>query len=153
MGVTVGVNGRSVVHKDSGGVTPCFPDVCLTQIGNAVVPIPYPNIAVSKDTAKGTKTITCDGNPICHKESNFSKSTGDEPGNKKGVASGTVTEKAEFVTWSFDTFVEGKNVERAFDMMVHNNKNTAPFPVIQPPIVVVMTEEKILCPCCGKPYE
>ena len=150
MGVTVGVNSRSVVHKDSGGVTPCFPDVCLTQIGNVVVPIPYPNIAVSGDTAKGSKTVKCDGNPICLKDSNFSKSTGDEPGNKKGVASGTIKEKAEFVTWSFDTFVEGKNVERAFDLMIHNNKNTPPFPVLQPPIIVIMKEETPLCLVCDK---
>ncbi|MDH5326831.1 MAG: DUF4150 domain-containing protein [Gammaproteobacteria bacterium] len=140
MGVTVGVNSRSVVHKGSSGITPCFPDVCLTQCGPPVVPIPYPNIAVSKDTAKGSKTVKCDGNPICLKDSNFSKSTGDEPGSHKGVASGTIKQKAEFVTWSFDTFVEGKNVERAFDQMVHNNKNTAPFPVIQIPIIVIMPE-------------
>jgi hypothetical protein len=140
MGVTVGANGRSVVHKDSGGTTPCFPDVCKTPIGNAIVPIPYPNFAFSKDTADGSKSVKCDGNPICLKPSNFSTSTGDEPGSAKGVASGTTKGKAEFVTSSFDVKVEGKNVERAFDTMLHNNKNTAPFPVIQPPIVVIIKD-------------
>jgi len=150
MGVTVGVNGRSVVHKGSSGITSCFPDVCLTQIGNAVVPIPYPNIAFSSDSAKTAKTVKCDGNPVCVKDSNFSKSTGDEPGNKKGVASGTVTHQADFVSWSPDTFVEGKNVPRAFDLMLHNKKNTAPFPVVQIPIVVVEKREKPMCLICDK---
>ena len=34
--------------------------------------------------------------------------------------------------------VEGKNVCRALDIMLHNNKNTPPFPLIQPPIIVVV---------------
>jgi len=137
MGVTVGVNGRSVVHKSSGGVTICFPDICKTPVGPAIVPIPYPNIAKSGDTAKGTKTIKCDGNPVCVKTSNFSTSTGDEPGVAKGVASSKIKGIAEFVGYSFDTKFEGKNVPRAFDLMLHNNKNTPPFPVLQKPIVVI----------------
>ena len=35
------------------------------------------------------------------------------------------------------TKVEGKNVPRAFDLMLHNDKNTPPFPVLQGPIVLV----------------
>ena len=33
--------------------------------------------------------------------------------------------------------MEGKNVARAFDLMLHNNKNTPPVPVIQPPIIII----------------
>lgn len=151
MGVTVGVNKRSVVHKDSGGMTPCFPDVCKIP-APGTPPVPFPNFSFSKDTAKGSKSVKMDGNPICLKDSEFSKSTGDEPGSVKGVASNTVAHRATFVTWSADTFVEGKNVERAFDLMLHNNKNTPPFPVIQPPIIVPPISLDILCPCCGKPW-
>ena len=56
-GVTVGVNNLSVVHKSSNGVTIAFPDVCKTPTPGGPVPIPYPNIAQSSDTAKGSKGV------------------------------------------------------------------------------------------------
>ena len=151
MGVTVGVNNLSVVHKSSSGITIAFPDVCLTPAPPAPpIPIPYPNIAKSGDTAKGSKKVKCDGNPICLKDSNFSTSVGDEAGTNKGVASGKTKGKAEFINYSFDVKVEGKNVARAFDLMLHNDKNTPPFPVLQQPVIVVVTSEKPVCLICGK---
>ena len=54
-GVTVGVNQLSVVHKSSDGVTIAFPDVCKTPAPGGPVPIPYPNVAKSADTAKGSR--------------------------------------------------------------------------------------------------
>lgn len=151
MGVTVGVNKRSVVHKSSGGITIAFPDICKTQCGPAVVPIPYPNIAKSGDTAKGSKKVKCDGNPVSLKDSNFKTSTGDEPGVLKGIASSKTKGKAEFINYSFDVKIEGKNVARAFDLMLHNDKNTPPSPVLQKPIIVVVQDEKPKCLCCKKP--
>lgn len=140
MGVTVGVNNLTVVHKSSNGVSIAFPDVCKTPVppSPSPIPIPYPNIANSADTAKGSKKVKCDGNPICLKDSNFSMSTGDEAGSAGGgVASNKIKGKAEFVNFSFDVKVEGKNVARAFDIMLHNDKNTPPFPVLQPPLLVI----------------
>ncbi|EYF06838.1 DUF4150 domain-containing protein [Chondromyces apiculatus] len=151
MGVTVGVNNMSVVHKDSGGVSPCFPDVCKTPSPAGPVPIPYPNIARSSDTAKGTKKVKCDGNPVCVESSNFSTSTGDEAGTAGGgVVSNKTKGKAEFVNYSFDVKFEGKGVARALDLMLHNDKNTPPTPVIQKPVVVILMAGSIKseCPCC-----
>lgn len=138
MGVTVGVNNMTVVHEGSSGVTMAFPDVCKTPAPPAPpIPIPYPNIAKSSDTAQGSKNVKCDGNPICVKDSNFSMSTGDEAGSAGGgVVSNKIKGKAEFVNYSFDVKVEGKNVARAMDLMLHNDKNTPPFPLIQPPVIV-----------------
>ncbi|MBU6954797.1 MULTISPECIES: DUF4150 domain-containing protein [unclassified Hahella] len=151
MGVTVGVNHMSVVHKDSGGVTICFPDVCKTPTPGGPVPIPYPNIAMSSNSAKGAKKVKCDGNPVCLKDSNFSTSTGDEGGTAGGgVASGTIKNKAEFSMYSFDTKFEGKNVPRAFDIMLHNKMNTPPFPVLQKPIIAMPITEKPKCIICKK---
>lgn len=62
MSVSVGVNGMSVVHKKSGGVSLSFPDVCKTPSPAGLVPIPYPNIAKSADTAKGSKRSSAMGN-------------------------------------------------------------------------------------------
>ena len=65
-------------------------------------------------------------------------STGDEPGSAGGgVVSGKIKGKAEFINYSFDVKFEGKNVARAFDLMLHNDKNTPPFPVLQMPIVTM----------------
>jgi hypothetical protein len=86
---------------------------------------------MSSDTAKGTKKVRCDGNPVCVEDSNFSMSTGDEAGAAGGLMSGKIKGKAEFVNFSFDVQFEGKNVPRAFDLMLHNDKNTPPFPVLQ----------------------
>ncbi|MEM1125935.1 MAG: DUF4150 domain-containing protein [Bacteroidota bacterium] len=153
MGVTVGVNQLSVVHKGSNGITVAFPDVCKTPAPpSPPVPIPYPNIAKSGDTAKGTKKVTCDGHPICVKDSNFKTSTGDEPGTLKGIISNKVKGKAEFVNFSFNVFAEGKNVARALDLMLHNDKNTPPFPLIQPPIVSLPSTEKSVCLICDEPF-
>jgi Domain of unknown function (DUF4150) len=139
MASQVGVNQRTVVHKDSNGVTIAAPDVCLTPAPPAPpVPIPYPNIAQSSDADKGAKSVTVDGNPMCHAESNFSTSTGDEAGTNKGVASGKTKGKAEFVSYSFDVKVEGKGAARALDLMLHNDKNTPPAPLIQPPLIAIL---------------
>ncbi|HZH13160.1 MAG TPA: DUF4150 domain-containing protein [Archangium sp.] len=135
MANTVGVNMMSVVTKDSNGTTVAFPDVCKTPSPGGPIPIPYPNIARSADTAKASKKVTVEGNPLCLKDSNFSTSTGDEAGTAGGgVASSKTKGKAEFVNFSFDVKVEGKNVARALDLMLHNDKNTPPFPLMQPPL-------------------
>jgi hypothetical protein len=147
MPVTVGANKLSVVHAGSNGVTVAFPDVCKTPPGP--VPVPYPNIARSSDSAKTAKKVTCDGQPVCISDSNFMISTGDEAGVALGVASSKVKGKAEFVNYSFDVKVEGKNVPRAFDIMLHNDKNTPPFPVIQGPIIAMGQDEGV-CLICNK---
>jgi hypothetical protein len=150
--VTVGVNDLSVVHKDSSGIATAFPDVCKTPAPPApFVPIPYPNVAKSSDTADGSSTVKCDGNPICLKDSNFSTSTGDEAGTAGGgVVSNKTKGKAEFVNFSFDVKVEGKNVARALDLMLHNDKNTPPFPLVQGPVLVVPKKDKPVCLVCEK---
>jgi hypothetical protein len=149
MPVTVGVNFLSVVHASSNGVTIAFPDVCKTPTPAGPIPIPYPNIAKSSDTASGTTKVKCDGNPVCVKDSNFSMSTGDEAGSAGGVVSGKIKGKAEFVLFSMDVKFEGKNVCRAFDIMLHNDKNTPPFPVLQGPIVAMATAKSV-CLICDK---
>lgn len=143
MPATLIVNMMTVVHKSSSGMVTFFPDVCLTPAPPAPpIPIPYPNIAMSSDTDKGSKKVKVDGNPIMLKDSVFKTSTGDEGGTVKGVVSHQTKGKAEFVLFSFDVKVEGKNVARLMDLMIGNElngkpPNTPPFPEMQPPNVVV----------------
>lgn len=152
MPVTVGVNALSVVHAGSNGTTIACPDICKTPSPAGPIPIPYPNIAKSSDTAKGAATVKCDGNPTCVKDSNFKMSTGDEAGSLLGVASNKIKGKAEFVNFSFDVKFEGKNVARAFDLMLHNDKNTPPFPVLQGP-AMGMGGDKGVCYVCDEPMD
>lgn len=134
---TVLINGRTAVHKGSNGTLSTI-DVCLTKVGKHVVPIPYPNVAQSKDADKTAGTVFIEGNPVCHKKSVFAKSRGDEPGNKKGIKSGKKGAEASFIMGSNNVFIEGQPAVRALDLMVSNAKNTPPMPLVQgmgmPPI-------------------
>jgi hypothetical protein len=138
-----------------------FPDVCKTPSPGGPIPIPYPNIAKSMDTAMGSKTVKMDGNPIMIKSSNFSTSTGDEGGTAGGgVVSNTIKGKAEFVNYSFDVKTDGENTCRLLDPMIHNklsSPNTAPFPELQGPVVVVVLDDTAnverKCPCCKDDLE
>ena len=129
------VNGRTVVHRSSGGLLATFPDVCLTPSPGGPVPVPYPNVARSADLAQGTRTVTVDGSPLAVEDSVFSRSTGDEPGTQKGVLSHAQGGEARFLNWSFDVKAEGKGVCRLFDPMASNAgspPNTSRSAVAQP---------------------
>ncbi|MEZ8103237.1 PAAR-like domain-containing protein [Vibrio bivalvicida] len=144
MGVTVCANGLSVVHKGSGGeANATLPDVCLTTVGNSVVPIPYGNNAKSADLADGTTTVSMDGgNSIAIKGSKFSASTGDAGGDKKGVSSGTIEAEAEFISASPTVKFEGKGVCRLSDQMTMNKANTMCLGGAQNPSVSVTEDQE-----------
>ena len=142
MGATVNVNMRTVVHAGSNGVFTAFPDVCKTPAPPAPpIPIPYPNIAMSSDTDKGTKKVKIDKKAVNIEKSTFKTSTGDEAGSAGGgVVSSKNKGKTQWVLFSFDVKFEGKGVPRLADLMLGNkggSPNTPPFPVVQPPLVLV----------------
>ncbi len=124
MGVTINVNNLTLCHKGSGGIaTATVPDVCKTPPGP--VPIPYPNVAMSSDLAKGTTTVQADGGNMCANHgSEFSRSTGDEAGVGGGVVSGVFTKEATWISFSFDVKLEGKGACRLTDKMFMNHSNT-----------------------------
>jgi Domain of unknown function (DUF4150) len=127
MAATIKVNDLTLTHKGSGGMSVAtIPDVCLTPAPPAPpVPIPYPNIALSSDLVNGTTTVTADGgNMIAIQGSQFSKSSGDEPGVNGGVISGVNMKETNWMTYSMDVFLEGKNACRLSDKQFHNHYNT-----------------------------
>ena len=65
----------------------------------------WPDDVEPSDTASGSSTVLCDGNPTCVKDSNFMTSTGDEAGSLLGIVSNKIKGKAEFVNFSFDVFL------------------------------------------------
>src|SRR5262245_51279284 len=124
MSVKINVNNLTLVHKGSGGVSVAtVPDVCKTPPNS--IPVPYPNIALSRDLAKGTTTVRADGGNMCAiAGSQFSRSIGDQPGTLGGVKSGTFAREATWITHSFDVKLQGKGACRLTDKMFHNHQNT-----------------------------
>lgn len=116
-------NGRGIAHGGSNGQSIVMPDVCQTPTPGGPVPIPYPNVGRSADTSNGPTTVTIEGNMPMVKGAKYSKSSGDEAGTAGGVASGTNMGECEFMMYSFDVKMEGKNVCRLGDPLFHNKKN------------------------------
>lgn len=152
MSLTININDLSLCHKGSNGVsTATLPDMCNTPTPTGPAPMAYPNVAMSSDLAKGTTTITADGGNMCaNYGSEFSKSTGDEPGSLGGVTSGTFIKEATWITYSFDVKLEGKAACRLTDKMFHNHQNTVNMAgVLQPHIIAahpgVVGELQTLC--------
>lgn len=123
MSCTVFANCRGFVHKGSGGMSLVFPDVCKTPTPGGPVPIPYPNLGKSSDTAQGSTTVKADGQMIMLKGAKYMMTSGDEAGTVGGVVSSTFKSEAEFMMYSFDVKVQGKNVCRLGDPLFHNKKN------------------------------
>jgi hypothetical protein len=120
---TVFVNGRGVAHQSSGGLSTVFPDVCKTPSPAGPVPIPYPNIGKAADTSAGPSSVTVDGSMPMVKDAKYALTSGDEAGSAGGVLSGVFAGEAEFSMYSFDVKLEGRNVCRLGDALMHNKKN------------------------------
>lgn len=122
--ITININGLTLCHKGSGGVTHnTLPDVCKTP--PLAIPVPFENEAYSRDLIKGTSSVFADGgNMIANFGSCFAKSVFDEPGSMGGVKSGTNLAEADWISHSFDVFFEGKPACRLTDKMFMNHRNT-----------------------------
>lgn len=120
---TVFSNNQGIANSGSGDVVISGPDVCLTPMGSSMVPVPYTNVATSATLAGGTKSVKINGCMGAIDGCCYAMSTGDLPGIGRGVVSGTVGGKAEFINCSFDVKIEGKGVCRNSDPMTQNCKN------------------------------
>lgn len=120
MPATVIVNNLTVVHKSSGGTAVAAFDVCKTPTPTAPLPLPYINTALSRQLARGTKSVRADGQPAMLKSSNIASSTGDEPGTLGGVISGKSRGKALPRSYSLDVKFEGQPIVRFTDMVAQN---------------------------------
>jgi len=125
MPVTISVNNMSLAHKGSNGICMAtVPDVCKTPSPAGPVPIPYPNISQSSDLANGSTTVKGDGEMIAVKDSEYSKSNGDEAGTAGGVVSGVNMKEAKWILFSMDVKIDGKNACRLMDKMTCNKQDT-----------------------------
>ena len=151
MGVTINVNGLTLCHKGSGGVTHnTLPDICKTP--DKGVPKDFDNEAYASDLANGTTTVFADGgNMIGNFGSIFATSVLDEGGMLGGIKSGTFMAEADFITHSFDVFIEGKPACRLTDKMWMNHRNTVNMAGLQQAELAVFEKFlKIICPAFCK---
>lgn len=76
-------------HSGKNAIITCMaPDVCKTQVGNAVVPIPYMIISKLDWSDKTSKDVELTGMKAFNMDARTNKVTGDEPGSLGGVKSG-----------------------------------------------------------------
>lgn len=76
-------------HSGKNAIITCMaPDVCKTQVGNAVVPIPYMIISKLDWSDKTSADVELTGMKAFNMDARTNKVTGDEPGSLGGVKSG-----------------------------------------------------------------
>lgn len=158
-------NNRSICCKAGDGASKAAtPDVCWTPPQPSPPPIPYANTAYASALTNGTRTVSIQGSEVCKKDlSYFSTSVGNEPATSacgQGIATGVITGKAYFFSWSMNVSAEGQNVCRHLDMMGHNHAsqptNTPLFPFLERPFFGghdCQDEQKRIEKACNKDEE
>ena len=114
--------GKPITTKSSG-ICFAFPNICLTPVGVAVVPIPYPSIGQLSAVTEQSADVNAGGNPVVIKPSEMPTTTGDAGGVNGGVTSRTFGKKVEFVSASTTVFANGEGIVRLFDSTKQNNGN------------------------------
>lgn len=115
-----------MLNTDGGILTATVPDVCKTQTGPTVTPIPYPNIGNTSMTQPDTlvaNVMIC-ASPALNQGSIIATSEGDEPGAQGGVESGVIMQTITFTSGSATVSVGGMPAVRIGDTTSHNNDNT-----------------------------
>lgn len=105
-----------------GGMNFAMPDVCLTPIGNAVIPIPYPNIAQGSTAKPNTaaKKVMISGAPAHNLQTEVPMSNGDNPGVRKGVISGKVMGPRKNTMGATTILIGGKPATKLTSMTGQN---------------------------------
>lgn len=100
-----------------------FPDVCLTPVGPAVAPIPYPNIAMGPMGVPAAYNVLFMCTPAHNMATMIPMTNGDNAGVALGVASGLVMGPARHLTGAFTVLVGGMPATRMTSMALQNSTN------------------------------
>jgi hypothetical protein len=100
-----------------------FPDVCLTPAGPAVVPIPYPNIAMGPMGVPAAYNVLFMCAPAHNMSTTVVMTNGDNAGIATGVASGSVMGPSRHLTAAFTVLVGGMPATRLTSMSLQNSTN------------------------------
>jgi hypothetical protein len=99
------------------------PDVCLTPAGPAVVPIPYPNIAMGPMGVPACYTILFECAPAHNMSTVIPLTNGDNAGVAMGVASGTVMGPSRHLMGAFTVLLQGMPATRLTSLSLQNSTN------------------------------
>lgn len=107
-------------HSGKGATIVCLaPDVCLTPIGGAVVPVPYMIISKLDWSARTIDNTSFTGLDAFTMRSRTNKVTGNEPGVKGGVKSGVNRGWCRPISKKATVFVKGAELlqnDNLYDM-------------------------------------
>lgn len=99
------------------------PDVCLTPLGNSVVPIPYPITHDMGQSQQCSDDVFVNGKPVFrHGMSYVDNVKGDAPGTKGGVVTAVYGKVSHSIAHSGNVFVNGLQVVRSGDRVHMNTK-------------------------------
>ncbi len=126
-------------NSQMGAMNMGFPDVCLTPAGPAVVPVPYPNIALGPTAIPSQVKIFILAMPAHNLGTTIPMTNGDNAGLATGVASGTVMGPSRHLTGAFTVLYCGLPATRLTSVSLQNSTN-APGVCIVPaqPIVLLL---------------
>ena len=105
------------------GMDLAFPDVCLTPAGPAVVPVPYPNIAMGPTAIPNQMTVMIMAMPAHNLGTITPMTNGDNAGVGLGVASGMVMGPSRHLTGAFTVLFSGMPATRLTSMWLPNSTN------------------------------
>src|ERR1700722_5477924 len=97
-----------------------FPDVRKTQVGPAVVPLPYPNIGQCPTAVQTTTKVLIANMPAITQGSKLPMSQGDEAGAEGGVVSGMIMGEIAFRTTSSKVAFQGQKAVVLTAVTAHN---------------------------------
>ncbi len=149
------VNGRSALHKGSGGKSiAAMPDVCKCPPPPPAgpVPTPLPNNAMASDLQDGAPSVLIDGNPVGTSKSHLGTSTGNEVSKPTGgnLINGATKGKAYPKSYSMDVKAEGNPIWRHLDTATHNHASD---PAGTPPWPAVAKMSQAVCNACANDAE
>jgi hypothetical protein len=124
------------------GTDMAFPDVCLTPVGPAVAPVPYPNVAMSAATLPVAPNVLVECTPALNMMSKGLVSMGDEPGVLLGVVSHLEAGQTSYEVGCFTIIVGGAPAQRLTSVTGQNCMGVLPNAVgacIAPSQVTVLT--------------
>jgi len=100
-----------------------FPDTCKTPVGPAIVPMPYPNIALVMMAIPGTTavSVTIEGFQAATTLTEVSMSQGDDAGVLGGVVSQTFIGPCKYKLGSMSVKAEGQPMCYLGSLIGQNN--------------------------------
>lgn len=108
-----------------GGLDVGGPDICLTPAPPAPnpVPLPYPNVAIGPMGSGAVGNVLFQGGPSHTLATTVTKSNGDNPGQARGLASGTVMGTRRHLTGAFTVLIRGAPASRVTSVALQNSTN------------------------------